>query len=179
MSLLRPSAALPRPPPPPTRLALRSYPPAPPPLFPPNLRHRCFTTNKRSKGSRAAYRLFEMATKSMAGRLAGAQPLHVTDVEFAVRKLHDSFIAAQVTRIHSSQSPQPIAYARPPSRDMCLASSGATADADTQHSRTCSCRCPIAWLPCLKRRMDLLPLCLALQASQHGLWSSRSTSGRR
>ncbi len=77
---------------------------------PPHLHRRCFSTNKRSKGSHSAHRLFEMANKLMADELAGTQTLHVTDVEFAVRKLHDSFIAAQVTRIHSSHFSEPIAY---------------------------------------------------------------------
>ena len=82
---------------------LPSGPPAPPLLF-----------NKQAQsGSHSAHRLFEIANTLMAGELAGTQTLHVTDFEFAMLKLHDSFIAAQVTdtRIHcdSSHFSEPIA----------------------------------------------------------------------
>jgi hypothetical protein len=99
--------------------------------------------------------------------------LRLTDAEFAVCKLHDSFIVAQVE--HAVTAPLHVSAA-----SVTLIPSASAACCLTSFAKclrsSCSGRCPTVLLPCLKPRTDVIRLVQMEIASQSGLWSSKSGS---
>ena len=140
-------------------------------VLPPHL-HLCTRTLPAIKtapalGSSVEKRHMSVQDKLMQklaqGQALAESSLRLTDAEFAVCRLHDAFIAAQVKRavtapVHVSAG----SVALPPS-----ASAACCRTSVAQYSRSpCSARCRPVLLPCLKPRTDVRRLLLSLLSLQ-------------
>ena len=150
-------------------------------VLPPHL-HLCTRTLPAIKtapalGSSVEKRHMSVQDKLMQklaqGQALAESSLRLTDAEFAVCRLHDAFIAAQVKRavtapVHVSAA----SVALPP-----FASAACCRTSVAQCSRSsCSARCRPVLPPCLKPRTDVRWLFQAESTSPSGLWSSKSGS---
>ena len=105
-------------------------------------------------------------------KASAQRPLRVTDAEFAMRNMHDSFIAAQVRHIHLLYPPLPSPF----SHTFCFCICSVRLHRAAQRLRCpCSPCCPAAWPQCLKRRTGAT---LLFRASRIGFLNSRSCSAK-